>query len=287
MHRASRHERAIVVYRAAGVIMRRMQKSPTAVSIVVPTFREADNLPTLIERVFAATDGAGLAAEMIVVDDNSQDGTDKVVDAWRERVPVRLVVRHEERGLSGAVLRGFEESKYDTLLVMDADLQHPPESVPDLVRQLYENDCDFVIGSRYTEGGRIVGDWSWFRRLNSWTATAIARPLVTLTDPMSGFFAIHRRTWERAARLDPIGYKIALELYIKGGCTRPAEVPITFGTRHAGESKLSLKEQLHYLRHLGRLYRFKYPVASGLAIFLFVAIVGAAILAFFRWLRFG
>jgi len=277
----------IVVGESSDGIMRLMQQSSPAVSIVVPTYREAENLPTLIERVFAAVGEAGFEAEMIIVDDNSDDGTEAVVANWRERVPVRLVVRREARGLSGAVLRGFEEARYDTLLVMDADLQHPPNAVPRLVQRLHEGDCDFVIGSRYTTGGEIVGEWSWFRRLNSWVATVVARPLVSLTDPMSGFFALHRRTWQQAATLDPIGYKIALELYIKGGCTRPAEVPITFGTRQAGESKLSFREQLLYLRHLARLYRFRYPVACGLALFVAVVVVGAAVLALIRWLRFG
>jgi dolichol-phosphate mannosyltransferase len=264
-----------------------MHSSSPSVSIIVPTYREADNLPTLIERVFVSTREAGLEAELIIVDDDSNDGTEEIVAAWRERVPVRLLIRREERGLSGAVLRGFEEARYDTLLVMDADLQHPPEAIPSLVRRLHEGDCDFVVGSRYASGGRIVGDWSWFRRLNSWAATAVARPLVRLTDPMSGFFALHRRTWEQASGLDPIGYKIALELMVKGGCERPAEVPITFETRRAGESKLSLREQLRYLRHLARLYRFRYPLVCGFAVFAVVVAVGAAVLGLLRWLRFG
>jgi len=264
-----------------------MSESLPPVSIVVPTYREADNLPALIERVFAAMSEAGYQAEMIVVDDNSQDDTERIVEIYAERYPVRLIVRTDERGLSSAVLRGFEDAKYDTFVVMDADLQHPPESIPQLVRTLHGGDCDFVYGSRYVAGGRIVGDWTWFRRLNSWVATMFARPLARLTDPMSGFFAMHRRTWERSATLDPIGYKIALELYIKGGCSKPAEVPITFGTRQAGESKLSLKEQIKYLQHLFRLYRFRYPVGAGLCAFVFVVVVGAMILGVFRWLRFG
>lgn len=264
-----------------------MSEALPAVSIVVPTYREADNLPTLIERVFAATTGAGLQAEMIVVDDDSQDDTEKIVAESSDQYPVRLVVRRTVRGLSSAVLRGFEEAKYHTFVVMDADLQHPPESIPELVAALHRGDCDFVYGSRYVKGGRIVGKWTWFRRLNSWTATMFARPLANLTDPMSGFFALHRRTWERSAKLDPIGYKIALELFIKGGCTQPAEVPITFGTRQAGQSKLSLGEQIKYLQHLARLYRFKFPVVCGLIVFVFVIVVGAMILGVFRWIRFG
>lgn len=268
-------------------MMRFMSEATPAVSIVVPTYREADNLPTLIERVFAAMNDVNLQAEMIIVDDNSQDDTEKIVAELGERLPVRLVIRRNERGLSSAVLRGFDEARYDTLVVMDADLQHPPESIPALVDALHASDCDFVFGSRYVQGGRIVGDWTWFRRLNSWTATLFARPLAKLTDPMSGFFALHRRTWERSARLDPIGYKIGLELFIKGGCSNPKEVAITFGTRQAGESKLSLKEQVKYLQHLGRLYRFRYPAVCGLIAFVVVVALGAIVLGLLRWARFG
>ncbi len=258
-----------------------------AVSIVVPTYREAGNLPTLTERLFAATTQAGIDAELIVVDDDSPDDTEAVVQALAERFPIRLIVRRGERGLSSAVLRGFDDASHDTFVVMDADLQHPPEAVPELVARLGRSGCDFVFGSRHVKGGRIEGDWSWFRRLNSWVATALARPLAKLSDPMSGFFALRRRTWEQAASLDPIGYKIALELFIKGRCVNPAEVPIAFGTRLAGESKLSVNEQLQYLRHLGRLYGFKYPIATGVTVFLSVVVVGAGILGVFRWLRFG
>lgn len=264
-----------------------MSEALPAVSIIVPTYCEAGNLPTLTERLFAATTQAGIDAELIVVDDHSPDDTEAVVASLAERFPIRVIVRRGDRGLSSAVLRGFDEARHDTFVVMDADLQHPPEAVPELVAQLGQDGCDFVFGSRHIEGGRIEGDWSWFRRLNSWVATALAKPLVTLSDPMSGFFALRRRIWEQAAPLDPIGYKIALELFIKGRCAHPLEVPIAFGTRLTGESKLSIHEQVKYLRHLARLYGFKYPVGGGLAVFLGVVVVGAAIFGVFRWLRFG
>ncbi len=231
----------------------------TSASIIVPTYREAPNIEPLVTRVFAATTQAGIEVELIIVDDDSQDGTEQIVERLRERYPVRLVVRRGERGLSGAVLAGFREAKFDRFVVLDADLQHPPEMVPQLLARLDQGDCDFVIGTRYGRKGAVAADWPIARRLGSAAATLLARPLARLSDPMSGFFALHRRTWEQAAHLDPIGYKIALELFVKGRCRRPAEVSITFASRTAGASKASFAEGRRYLRHLARLYRFRFP----------------------------
>ncbi len=130
--------------------------------------------------------------------------------------------------------------------------------------------------------GGLHADWPRLRQIGSRVATWLAAPLVPLTDPMSGFFAIRRTTWERAARLDPIGYKIALELYVKGGCSRPAEVPIRFAARAAGASKLSFRQQLQYLRHLGKLYRFRFPGVSVVA-FVMLLIAGAAAIRAVVW----
>ncbi len=233
----------------------------TYASIIVPTYHEAPNIEPLVTRLFAATAQAGIEVELIIVDDNSQDGTEEIVERLRKQYPVRLVVRRGERGLSGAVLAGFREARCDKFVVLDADLQHPPEMVPQVLARLDQGDCDFVIGTRYAGAGSVAGDWPVVRRLGSAVATLLARPLARLSDPMSGFFALHRRTWEQAAPLDPIGYKIALELFVKGRCRRPAEVPITFATRTAGESKASFAEGRRYLRHLARLYRFRFLAA--------------------------
>ncbi|MCO6437690.1 MAG: polyprenol monophosphomannose synthase [Phycisphaerae bacterium] len=236
-----------------------MPAKPAAVSIVVPTFREAENIPELTRRVFEATRTANIQAELILVDDNSGDGTGQVVERLQADYAVSVIVRRNERGLSSAVLAGFDRARHDRLVVLDADLQHPPEAIPALVEALDADDHDFAIATRYGRGGGIDSDWPLLRRIISRTATLLARPVAPLSDPMSGFFALHRRTWKGAARLDPIGYKIALELYVKGRCRRPAEVPIRFAPRRAGESKLTLAEQWRYIRHLSRLYRFRYP----------------------------
>jgi dolichol-phosphate mannosyltransferase len=255
-----------------------MSTKALGASVIVPTYREAPNIEPLVQRIFAAVAGFAGETELIIVDDDSRDGTEKIVESLRSEYPVRLIVRHEDRGLSSAVIAGFAEAKYDRLVVLDADLQHPPEMIPALLERLDRGDCDFVIGSRYVQGGGIGSDWPFLRRLASRTATLLARPLAPLSDPMSGFFALDRRTWEKAARIDPIGYKIALELYVKGGCRRPAEVPIEFAARHAGQSKLSLGEQVRYLRHLGRLYRFRFPWLAGLLVLVLVILVAAVVL---------
>ena len=229
-----------------------------AASIIVPTYREAANVEPLVERIAAALQHAAIPGEILIIDDDSNDGTEEIVAKLAQRSPVRLIVRRGQRGLSGAVLRGFAEARHDRFVVLDADLQHPPEMIPELLARFDDPAVDFVIGTRYADHGGIETNWPWHRRLISRVATRLARPLAPLSDPMSGFFAIRRQTWEQAAALDAIGYKIALELYVKCGCRRPAEVPIRFAARHAGQSKLSMGVQVKYLRHLAKLYAFQY-----------------------------
>ena len=232
------------------------------VSVIVPTYCEADNLPTLIPRISDALNGAGMCGEILVVDDNSPDGTEQVCTGLSAEYPVRLIVRRAERGLSSAVIDGMRQAQGAVLVVVDADLSHPPEKIPELVRAVQCDGADFAIGSRYVAGGGTDEKWGLFRWLNSKVATLLARPLTTARDPMAGFFALSRSKFESATHLDPIGYKIGLELIVKCGCRRIAEVPIFFGNRFRGKSKLSVKEQLNYIRHLKRLYEYKLGVAA-------------------------
>lgn len=227
------------------------------VSIIVPTFKEAANLSILIPQVCEALNESGMTAEILVVDDNSPDETVQVCAILADKYPIQLLVRKAERGLSSAVLHGLNHARGTVLLVMDADLSHPPQKVPELIAAALEQQGDFIIGSRYVVGGSTDDDWSFFRWLNSQVATWMSRGLTTAKDPMAGFFALTRQTFQQARELNPIGYKIGLELIVKCGCQKVAEVPIHFKDRLHGESKLSLKEQLNYLRHLARLYRFK------------------------------
>ena len=230
-----------------------------SLSIITPTYKEAANLRPLTERIFGVLKSTRIDAELLIVDDDSRDGTERVVASLKREFPVRLIVRHGQRGLGSAVVEGFSQARFDRFLVLDADLQHPPESIPAMVEQLERDDHDFVIGTRYGPGGAVVEDWPFLRRLTSRTAGLLARPLTPLSDPMAGFFALHRATWQRADRLNPIGYKIALELYVKCRCRNAAEVPIIFQTRIAGDSKLNVAEQVRYLRQIVGLYRFRFP----------------------------
>jgi len=261
---------------------------PPDVSIVVPTFREAENLRPLLERIAGAMDGSGRSYEVIIVDDDSQDGSDRIVGELAEQGhPVRIITRVGERGLSSAVVRGFGEAGGDTLLCMDADLSHPPEAIPAMLQCLETQQADFVIGSRYVPGASTDEHWGLFRWLNSKVATLIARPFTPAKDPMAGFFALPRAVFERAEGLNPIGYKIGLELMVKCRCRRIREVPIHFADRRFGHSKLTLTEQLNYLRHIKRLADFKYGSVSYFLQFCLVGATGTVVdlatLAGLRW----
>jgi dolichol-phosphate mannosyltransferase len=162
------------------------------------------------------------------------------------------------------------------LVCIDADLSHPPETIPSMLQRLAAG-ADFVIGSRYVRGGSTEADWGLFRQLNSTIATWLARPFTSLKDPMSGFIALTREQFNQAKELNPVGYKIGLELLVKCGCQRAEEIPIHFANRAAGESKLSFKEQLRYIQHLRRLFVFKYPNWSYVLQFAFVGAVGTGV----------
>jgi dolichol-phosphate mannosyltransferase len=258
---------------------RRVIAAPV-VSVIIPAYREAENLPVIIPRLSEALSNAGLEAEIIVVDDDSGDGTTEICRELAQQYPVRLETRRNERGLSSAVLHGLRRARGDVLIVMDADLSHPPEKVPALVEALDEADVDFVLGSRYVPGGSTDEDWGIARWLNSKAATLLARPFTEAADPMAGFFALRRTTFHRADEhheLNPIGYKIGLELIVKCGCQRVREVPIQFSNRLHGSSKLSLREQINYVRHLGRLAEYKLRHLPRLLKFGFVGATGSAV----------
>ncbi len=250
------------------------------VSIIVPTYKEAENIPILTQRVFDALQAAEIIGELVFVDDNSRDGTPEVVAELANEHAVRLITRTNERGLSSAVVRGFVEAQYDLLVCMDADLSHPPESLPTLMGPVVSGDADFVIGSRYTAGGKTKEDWGFLRQINSTVATLLAKPLTTASDPMAGFFCLRRETLRAAeqAGLNPIGYKIGLEILIKARCRRVREIPIDFSDRMHGKSKLTIRQQLEYLLHLWRLYRFRWP-----ALFPMLSVASLAIVVIAIW----
>ncbi len=246
-------------------------------SIVVPTYGEVDNIRPLVLRIRAALEHRG-EYEIVFVDDNSADGTEaKVDELQREGVPVRIIVRRSERGLSTAILRGFREARGDLLLCMDADMSHPPEAIPGMLDTLVRENADLVVGSRYVPGGSIEEGWGFYRWLNSQVALWLARPLSTVRDSGAGFFLLPQRLFAQATDLNPIGYKMLLEVSVKCRCRKVIEVPIQFADRKFGQSKLSFREQLLYLLHLKRLYDYKFGFWSRLAQFCVIGGSGAVV----------
>ncbi|UXD21091.1 dolichol monophosphate mannose synthase [Ignicoccus pacificus DSM 13166] len=232
----------------------------TEVSVIVPTYKERENIVELAKRLDEAMREHGIDYELVVVDDNSPDGTAEAAMSMRDKVSgkIKVIVRKNERGLASAVLRGFKEAEGRYLIVMDADLQHPPEVVPKVVEKLREG-CDIVVASRYTkEGG--VQDWSLIRRIISkgatWLAWIFLPRIRGVTDPMSGFFGLRREIIEenmRKGNLNPKGFKILLEILAKAKYEKICEVPYVFQKRFKGESKLDQKVMMEYLIHLIKL----------------------------------
>ena len=249
--------------------------SPPSVTVVVPTYREVASLPHLLDRLRDLRERLAGPVDVLLMDDDSSDGSRELVAA-RAEPWVQFVVRTADRGLSSAVLDGFHRATGDVLVCMDADLSHPPPAVPHMLDKLAAG-ADFVIGSRYVEGGSTSDDWGFLRWLNSRVATLLARPLTAVRDPMAGFFAMRRSTFAAGHDFNPVGYKIGLELLVKCRCERVVEVPIHFEDRQYGESKLTLKQQLLYLKHLRRLYVFKYGVWTQVLQFMVVGGLGTIV----------
>lgn len=247
--------------------------SDPQISLIIPTLNEAENLPPLAQQIGQALGGRDY--EILLVDDNSKDATPTVAADLAQKYPLKLLVRTQPKdGLGGAVLHGIAQARGQYLVVMDADLQHPPSKLPELIAPLEKGEADFVLGSRHVPGGSVGEKWGMFRKLNSGVATLLARPFAgRVTDPMSGFFALKRETYDRAQRLTPLGYKIGLELMCKCRVANVREIPIHFAERAHGQSKLSLREQFRYLEHLSRLYDFCYPRLSPIIKFLIVTVL--------------
>ncbi len=227
------------------------------VSIIVPTFHEAENIPELVRQISDVFAASQADYEIIIVDDNSRDGIEAAVETLSKTYPVTIHTRTDEKGLSSAVIKGFTLARGDIYVVMDADLSHPPVKIAELIQPIMEGKADFVIGSRFVPGGSIP-HFNWFRKLNAWVSRVLARPLAAVKDPMSGFFAFPWHVMPPREILNPLGFKIGLELLVKSEPEKIKEIPIEFQQRLHGESKLSLKEQILYLAHLYRLYSYRH-----------------------------
>jgi glycosyltransferase involved in cell wall biosynthesis len=227
-------------------------------SVVLPTRNEMGSVPVLLaelENVLATT-----SAEVIFVDD-SDDATPAVIEAAAAHSAKRVTMIHrppEERGdgLGGAVVEGLRAAKGEWVCVMDADMQHPPRVMAQMLDQAGRTSADIVVATRFSGDGG-VGDFGLARRILSRASRASAHVLFPLrlrsiSDPLSGFFLVRREALD-VERLRPRGFKILLEILVRTRHLRASEVPFVFGERHADESKASLREGLRYLGQLGRL----------------------------------
>jgi dolichol-phosphate mannosyltransferase len=242
---------------------------PGAVTIVVPTFNESGNIRELLRRLTESVP-ARLPCEVLFVDDSTDDTPDVIRDAAQD-CPFPVGVLHRDTpdgGLGGAVVEGMRKAGSGWIVVMDADLQHPPALVPELVAAGDDTGADLVVASRYIRGGSREGLAGGYRIAVSRGATWLTRALFPrrlrgISDPMSGFFAI-RRSVVTADALKPLGYKILLELAVRCRPERVAEVPFVFQDRFAGESKSTAREGMRFLGHLTGL-RTASPVARMVA----------------------
>ena len=233
----------------------------TQVSIIIPTYNESKNILQILKSI-GENLPLNFSAQAIVVDDNSPDGTGKIVEDYLKNVKkiadytVDIIHRTAKKGLSSAILKGLQYAKGDTIIVMDSDFSHPPQIIPRMLDALKKYQCDIVIASRYVKGGNIHG-WPLKRKLMSKLATVIAKKGlgVSITDPMSGFFAF-KRTIIKGLKFDAIGFKMLLEILVKTKGVTVKEIPYTFTDRKFGSSKVTASTAFDYAKSVYKLYRY-------------------------------
>ena len=265
-------------------------RAGAVLTVIVPTFNEAPNVPELVRRVGEATRGLGV--DLLFVDDSTDDTADVVrAAAATAELPVRVIHREApEGGLGGAVLAGVRATATPYVLVMDGDLQHPPELIPTLLARVQEPDVDVAVASRYIGDGSSAGLSGVVRQAVSSTSTAVTRAMFPVrlrdcSDPMTGFFAVRRAAIDLDA-LRPRGFKILLEILARHPM-RVVEVPFVFGERYAGASKANLAQGVHFMWQLaglrfGRMSRF--AIIGGLGALANIGIVAAMTSLGAHWL---
>jgi dolichol-phosphate mannosyltransferase len=226
------------------------------VSVIAPTYNESKNIPVLVRRIDRAMHKNRMNYEIIVVDDNSPDNTYGIAKNLAKKYPVRAFLRTKERGLSSAMYYGYKKARGNIVGWIDADLQHKPELIPDLVKAIRDEGYLMAIGSRLTKGGGVEG-WSAYRRLVSLVGRILALPLTRVKDTQSGFFFIKPEVIE-GVKLRTIGYKLGLEVMVKGKHEKKIkEVPYVFLHRSVGKSKMNVKTYVDYVKHVITLYAYK------------------------------
>jgi dolichol-phosphate mannosyltransferase len=228
---------------------------PFPFSIVIPTYNEAAGIGKLLHALNALFTQNALDGEIIVVDDNSPDGTGVVVEQLARELPVRCLHRSGKLGLSSAVIEGWKIARPQSVALgaMDADFSHDVNALPKMVAALQSQEYGLAVGSRYVAGGGIA-NWPTRRIITSKVACWLARPLTNVRDVTSGYFLVRRDALD-GVELDPIGFKIGLEVIAKAHYGRAMEIPYVFTDRVAGQSKLNEREIFNYIKQLTRLYR--------------------------------
>lgn len=226
-------------------------------ALVVPTLNEAGNIAKLLAMVQDVLEPVNVSYEIIVVDDGSTDGTAEIVQQYAEADGrIRLLSRRGERGLAGAVIHGWNHSDAELLGVIDADLQHPPSLLPDLLGAI-EEGCDIAVASRYASKDGVRG-WNPLRvaisRASTWATFPLQRKGVRVKDPMSGFFIVRRKAIDGFS-FEAKGFKLLLEILVRARICSAREIPYRFGRRRAGKSKAGAAVAFHYLQLLGKLSR--------------------------------
>lgn len=235
------------------------------ISIIIPTYNESENIIKILHSIGEILP-KNIPTQAIVVDDNSPDGTGKIVEDYLKNVKkiadytIEIIHRKAKDGLGSAILKGIQQAKGDTIVVMDSDFSHPPQIIPKLIESIKKYQYDIVVASRYIKGGKIQG-WSLKRKIISKSATLIAKKGLGIDtkDPMSGFFAF-KRNIIKGLNIDAIGYKILLEILVKTKNVNIKEIPYTFQDREFGSSKLSSGTIFDYCRSVWKLYRHGKPL---------------------------
>jgi dolichol-phosphate mannosyltransferase len=229
---------------------------PVDISIAIPTYNEADTIAEVITGISDSFKGSGVRLEFVVVDDDSPDATAKAADSLKDDYGVKVIVRKGERGLASAVLRGWQEASGKLFAVIDGDLQHPPDVILHLYNDLNEHKADMAVASRKVTGGGTK-DWEFHRIVISAFATAIAKLFLPLTllkirDVTTGCFMFKKECVD-LSKLSPLGFKIFLEVMVRGRFGKTVEVPYFFNQRSKGISKMTLKQDLLFIGHLLKL----------------------------------
>ncbi len=225
-------------------------------SIIVPIYNEGANIKPLIKSISSSLKPS-IEYEIVFVDDGSKDGTEKLIHTIQQKDKrIRLLERHKKLGLSSAVIAGLKLSKGKHICVMDGDMQHDPKYLPVMYGLASRIPNSLVIGSRF------VKNLSNQQRLDSKFGTFICRYFlnVNVHDPLSGFFMLERRKFvSLVLKIDPIGYKILLEILAKGHFSKIREIPIVFHMREKGSSKLDLKTRTEFLKQMASLALIRNP----------------------------